>query len=748
MKKQDRPKEYQPHFNFENANGHSAWLEALVQNIEGEVQAELENEAITCDCSLENEFDTETIGAFVEGSLQGDEFKRVRDHVFSCENCADSVIRIARMHEGFEANVNVDDSETFSARKISGFSDRGQIWIDWFERIGLRPDGLTMFPDGTIADDAWEFGRLLEGELSEGTLAVLSDAIVEEIQAKTNSNKILIVAFSDAMHQLGVRSAAAYKESRTELDIHVVGARGFHNPRLLCKSKIIKGMSVVLLLDVIRHGRLLEQLVEIIEQHSPKEVHAVAMVNQDYQGRYSSRLTALASESKTPRREDLPSKKHEFFNLRQFDPVSGRSRETFESDTDNGHSIERIRELLPHIQETNAFKQNYKIGKNSYPFAIDVSELLGDASARNLIASRAKDAICGWQGQNIVFLYPASREKHSGCVAELFGEVSGNKFAGLGEIDDSGFLDASYENRRILERCDGAVIVDAAIRSGATLKSQIEILRKLDVRIEAAVYTLDLRRPRDIRANERDINVDVKSLFQVPLGFAPAVSIKDLLKNRYKDLLNFIKNNTFSEDVVAALLTFNDRLFPKKRSFPFPKVVDREKVEKVLEKGATPQNLIVEGVAKGNRPNFSLTGFLDAEYGLNSSQYRDAKYTINNSASPQVLRELGLTFASNCDYSWLTKSWLTLHEHLLTNPDSNWDFLPVIALDAALRSPHQVGDLLTTVEEYYDAYERRIAVQSKAMLFDDVTRNELVSRRCNALEEILVKTPKMNISKK
>jgi hypothetical protein len=142
-------------------------------------------------------------------------------------------------------------------------------------------------------------------------------------------------------------------------------------------------------------------------------------------------------------------------------------------------------------------------------------------------------------------------------------------------------------------------------------------------------------------------------------------------------------------------------------------------------------------MAVGQRPNFSLTGFLDSNEGpMDESQQRDANYTINNTATPGLLKELALTLTSHGDYSWFNKSWLLLHEELFTAENSRWDFLTAVAFDAVQRAPRAAMEMRDEVTEYREVVDQRAKATAEQLLFD-LPADPRITAGCDVLEEIL-----------
>ncbi len=735
----------QRQFDFDNLNGHTQWSKKLASLLDFGLQQAIEAQAYDrlvndhhAECSLEPEL----VAAFVEGHLSEKESAQVSQHLLRCPCCSNIVVDFARAMNSEEFDAQLQDDSPTIDESNSEYDGQNKLWLDWFQLLGLRSDGLTMFPDGSIEDGAWEFGRLFDGPSWKGKFRVIAKALADHILAVFPKKRLLIVGFSDAMHHLCVEVAALLKCDYQDLDIHVVGVKRYHEPTLLCKPKIIKGTSVLLVTDVVRSGELLDSLWKIVADRAPAEIRAFSMINQEYSGLHKTELTSLACESRFERSHKL-GHEEEYFGLRFFDPVSGKSRVDFRPKPERKWNEDIVKDLLPLVDETGALKRNLRIGKCTYPYAIDVMSLLDNDKGFESLATAARDFCLSLdQNKNWIFAFPADRASRAGRIAQLLSGVSGWQNVALGSVEESCFLNVSPEASLHIERSDGVVIVDAAIRSGSTLRSQVEILQSHDLPRIEAFYVLDLRRERDRVAHEIEIGIPINSMFRIPFGFAPAESVKQLLKARFEPLAKCIDGSNYSDSVKAVIKTFYQRMFEAKRR-AWPQEVVGEKIETILKKGAADPDDLVEEMAIGQRPNFSLTGFLDAREGLmDKSQQRDANYSINNTATPSLLKELALTLTSHGDYSWFNRNWLLLHEQLFTTGDSRWDFLTAVAFDAVKRAPGSAIEMHDEVLEYRAAVDQRAKRTAKQLLFE-LPADPRITAGCDVLEEILSSPRKM-----
>jgi hypoxanthine-guanine phosphoribosyltransferase len=572
---------------------------------------------------------------------------------------------------------------------------------------------------------------MLEAKGAEILLSFVAEQLVSHVRSKFTNN-ILLVAFSVPMHKICVAAAGILKSQSEHLEVNVVGVKNSDEPVLLCKPRVFNEKKVVLVTDIVRNGNLLESLWKIAAANEPARISAFTLISQDYEGKHADALHAVARQPKSSREVAIRSGS-DFSGLRYFDPASGKSRQEKPCKEPMPWCLGNVEALLPLLIQTRALKRNHKIGNSVYPYSIDVAALLENQPARKKLTSMARE-FCKTldRDKKWVFVFPVSRTNRAGRVAELLSEVSGYANISLGNLGDSCFFDLTHDEKKFLEDYDGIVVVDAAIRSGATLRSQLEVLSRLEGKTTKSFYALDLRRPRDRDAHSNEFKIDINSLFEVPLGFAPA-TVRTLLETRFEPLSTTIHATPYCDSTKKLLAGFYRRI-SRTRRIGSPRKIASDKVKEEIYKGTRKPSEVLEEVAAGNLINFSLTGFLagDAKL-LSESQRRHIAYMIHNAESPRVLRELALTMTSYGEYGWFTKDWLLLHECLF-NKESNWDFLPAIAYDAVQRNPIAVSHMLAVLREYEGVVIDRSRSQ---YLFECSPTESKVREICGVLKEIL-----------
>lgn len=709
--------------------GHKAWIS---------------NEP-TEDCFCD---DANVLAAFVEQTVETSEDReRLLTHFCECDRCSYAVAELLRaINEPHSPEYTNTENDNNSTRALSNGHSEESIesgWIDYFEGIGLRPPGPTVFPDLSVADKAWEFGLLLTHQCREEAIETITKVSIEKLQNLRLSRSILLVAFSDIMHSISISIAAEMKELiGAELDIHVIGVKRFHEPCLLSKPSVVKNKSVVILTDVVHEGRLLHKLWDIVQCKEPLSIHALCLVNQQYNGPFADSLVSLGREEKEVRSR-LGRLSQESRSIRFFDPVRGISHQNECPEQEVRWDPKAIEEWIPFIEKTEALQKNLQIGNSTYPFAINILTLLKDEQCQKQIAVRAIELFRKLRANDRwVFIYPASRGRRAGRIAKLLTESTGWQRTCLGKANNSSFMHINEESRRVLETAEGVIIVDAAIRTGDTLRSQVEVLRSSGITNVIAFYVMDLRRDRDRRVHEQSIGVPIHSLFRIPLGFGPTDSVKSALKRRFEQLEQDVESANVSSKARHALQSFFDKVLRQRKrapnSVPQAKSVEPKKVAKELEKGAVAPSDLIEHVATGKRPNLKFTRFFSSSEALeDEDQARDARYSINNSASPGFIQELALLYTAHGDYSWLTKKWLVLHEEFLTNEDSAWEFLAGISFDARSKDAIASRNIRGAFEEFRESLRKRTKSERAELLFDLEESPPVYEERCETLIDIL-----------
>jgi hypoxanthine-guanine phosphoribosyltransferase len=475
----------------------TALIEALASSVNARVAKEAWIDQEPSDACFSDT--PKSLAAFADECIEDQEERtRMISHLLRCERCSYAVANLVRAMEcGTIEDDGHENAETrnstcgAASQAVATIDERN--WVEWFEAIGLRRPGPTVFPDGSVADRAWEFGHLLDHSRRDEVLNRIAEAGIRRLDFHRPGHAVLLVAFSDAMHEVSLYMAARMKEKQgDDLDVHVVGVKRYHEPCLLCKPTEVKGRSVVIVTDVVHDGRLLETLCAIVQKHQPSDIHALTMVNQNYDGPLVGSLVSLAFEQKETR---TPFAQRRMRGITYYHPVSGVSEQSPPGQGVVAWNPNEIREWLPFIERTGAFKRSLRIGSNVYPFAINVLDLLKDEGCRKKIVSQAVASLGTLDTRKRwLFVYPASRGKRAGRIAQLLSSATGWQRIALGKSNDPGLLHVTPQAQQALHQCDGVIIVDAAIRTGDTLRAQLDLLELTRSQEIIAFYVLDLRR--------------------------------------------------------------------------------------------------------------------------------------------------------------------------------------------------------------------------------------------------------------
>ena len=312
-------------------------------------------------------------------------------------------------------------------------------------------------------------------------------------------------------------------------NVHVVMADDFFNPKLWCNPKELKSNHVVVFVDVVHSGGLLNRLFAVCRQGEPSSLTGLAIIDQSVGDVTAEPLHGLWAEPKE-KRDPLAGEVGE--QVRFFDPVTGRAwpRENLPTEVSDPAkatiTIEsRLREIRPlfrYIAATGALKQDAWIGGICYPWALDILRLLRHDEARGELGRRAAIKLADLAGGDPwCIVFPAERHQRAGAWAELLAENLNWPIVRVGLKNRAHYRPLTNSQRLALGRCPRALIVDAAIRSGKTLQSLVGILRKdshLSIKVSIGFYAIDGLFDKPRIEMEKELGVEIRSLFRLPLG--------------------------------------------------------------------------------------------------------------------------------------------------------------------------------------------------------------------------------------
>jgi len=697
----------------------------------------------TSNCFDFNETRAEALLQFIADASEPEVTEEIRTHLSQCARCRFIYASTyeAASHTTTPMCAHAADSGEMQSEEIPSIL-----------RENLRSTGPVVFPDGEVADGAWEFGRMtkLRETVADSINAVICDRAWDRLRPGLPRRGVVIVCFSQPMHKCGKRLAAKLDAAGTE-DIHVVMADGFFEPKLWCDPKELHRRHVIVLVDVIHTGGLLRRLFELCRKTGPHDLMGVAVIDQSVAARNVGHpLLGLWQEKpeKRTRYHGSPGT-----HVRFFDPVAALSLPQDElpsevADSKNARlTIERlltdIAPLLPYIESTGALKQDAEIGGAHYPWAIDLLCLLGDERARNELASRALSALEPLAARGPwCLVYHAARHQRAGAWATLIAKVFGWPIVKVGHKSCAHFQPIEKAQHRALTKSPRMLVVDAAIRTGKTLNSLVALIRRARLPADgeiASFYAFDGLFDEQRGDLQQNLRVDVHSLFRLPLG-APTEPVGRHCRQRLKGTLEELDDPKSREH---ALWADPVRAYCRKKLVQVgrpprhtPKLNVEWSLRRALDEGQRGSEARLEHACDPPRP--SLLKQLDMSYALREPRTRNVLHGfLCNSMPPDFIEWCAIALATLGDYEWLDHDWLVLHKWFFTDSlSSRWLFLACVTywLRREGRS-EQVDRVRNAIVTF-----RQSQTSEQLALFPDLieaTLPDRLSERCHALLSVL-----------
>jgi hypothetical protein len=681
--------------------------------------------------------------SFFANQADGDDFDDVRDHLTECPRCQ---FLYARLHDWSDERVAAaaDDGSTECAQPVPDLL-----------HAHLRSTGPVIFPGGAMADGAWEFGRLADGpddvaeQISE-TIASRAWRVLTHVLPRRD---LVIDCFSQPVHRCGMRLAAKLVESGVrDRDVHVVMADDFFTPKLWCNPGELRGRHVVVLVDVVHTGGLLERLYAVCRQASPRTLVGVSVINQSRDQTWTAPLYGLWAEP-PEQRTQIDSVCHR--DARFFDPSSAlaRRRDSLPKEVANPSEargtvkrhLATIEPLRPYIEATRALQQDVQIGGVHYPWALDLLRLLGHDDARLELATRAAACLADLRDRGPwCLVYPAERFRRAGAWADLLAETLRWPIVRVGLETRAHYRPLTVAQRQQLAKYPHALVVDAAIRSGKTLQSLVSILRDRSnspAREIVAFYAFDGLFGDPRRALERALSVEVRSLFKLPLG-TPTQPVSQHYRRRLHETLAELSSQAGRErrpwvEVVRSYC----RKKLGRRGGPITDAradIPTPSLRRAFDEGERGAEARLEHAC--DRPRSSLVAHLDVTYALREPRTRNVLHGfLCNSMPPEFIESCALALATQEDYDWFDRDWLTLHKRLFTNAASpRWQFLACVGY---WMRRHGNDEQVRRARQAVESFRRSHAQDMIAPLFPTLPQDrpspESLASRCETLLAVL-----------
>ena len=303
----------------------------------------------------------------------------------------------------------------------------------------------------------------------------------------------------------------------------------FYSPTLICDAKEFHKAEVVVLVDVMHSGAMLDRLLLMCLDLHPARVRGLTLIDQSGGKRLSASYLSVWRERQETRMsvEEFLQRTPEAWpdQLERFEPndecgvarqVTGLSAHDSSANGPVAAFVEA--ELIEHVHATGALKQDFVIAGKRYPYVVNVLDLLNDAGCREFLLSRAKRELSCLRDRRVCLAYHAARWQRAGAIAKALSAELNWPLSPIGSRGASFKL--TDEQYRRLSCYDTVVIVDAAIRTGDTISAIVHALdcEPLLKRPKFAAFcVLDALSIVSKSELAEQLGIEIRTLFKLPL---------------------------------------------------------------------------------------------------------------------------------------------------------------------------------------------------------------------------------------
>jgi orotate phosphoribosyltransferase len=367
------------------------------------------------------------------------------------------------------------------------------------DRTGVIRKGHFVFPAGYHCERYFAFGALSSHPLGNEVVDLLARRFLTTIP-EWDFDHIVIHGFE--MSRIADRLVELL--SNRGISIHKLLVVGNREPQFLGARGELVGSRVLLLLDVVHTGQLLERLVESIHQEKANVLKIACVVNLGkYRGHCESKLIHLVKDSvESFRPTDAACKLcASKIPSTYVDP----DREVESPIASAPMTVEGVRRKLADVfgqdrefwrvaLAARAVLRHRIIGETHVSPAVDVTKLLGTSASRAWVSSRIKTALASLAEQGPWTIVAAPRKEATSELAaflcELVQRELGQHWPILHTKKENGFV--GFRSASALPpRIGNALILDAGVCSGGTADAMLRLVAKHSVESVALLVAID-----------------------------------------------------------------------------------------------------------------------------------------------------------------------------------------------------------------------------------------------------------------
>jgi hypothetical protein len=545
--------------------------------------------------------------------------------------------------------------------------------------------GPVIMPGEDVSLTTWQFGAIsdiLKYSHDEGKriLNEICDTAFDRLQERpsVSARAMAFVCFGRTMHRCGIELATRFYDAGLGLP-HVILAHDYYDPCLVCSPSEFVGTDVVVLVDVVHSGNLLRRLVSACESFNPKRVTGLALIDQSPQPIEGVSYQALwfeDAETRIPLAQFLHDSPSSANKLRRFEANSQCAIQLTESieSSQSSHLLPDIdSQLLVHILATDALKCDYPIYGKTYPFVVNVLDLIKkDGESRRFIGSCFRSVLADLAFQKTCLAFHVGRSQRAGQIARLISEVTSWPSIPIG-TKGSAFALNDKQCRR-LACFDNVVIVDAAIRTGETISAITRaVLREAFQQPRIIACTVLNALPRPLKSQLcAALNIEIRSLFDFPLT-PPTEEIRHWVSAQKTIISDALQNDPAFESVQPILVDYCDlqRNRGRRKAIPQSRSAQMDLARRAVAYGRSPQQAAKDVAMDCQKRSARAIRHLPVSDVIRDSAMQSMLIGVMYNSVPAPLKEsavFGLAAAEN--YDWMNLQWLKCNRRFLCTKQS------------------------------------------------------------------------------
>jgi len=566
-------------------------------------------------------------------------------------------------------------------------------------RTHLRVEGPIVFPNGEVALDTWQLGRLehlsrANPEVAGEIVKLIVERSLSLLVPRLIRQKVALVCFGRTLHRIGTLIAARLIEHGFTHP-HVVLAHDFYSPTLIRAPKELQGADVTVMVDVVHTGALLRRLFAVCRPDDPSRLRGLAVVDQSLGELASEGVLSLWTESPEVRmpleqfRQTASTEQQR--RLTRFEPNAECAVDAPEIIRSNGHEVNDLSPMdddsvfVELIQRAEALRCDYTIANKRYPYVINVLDLVREPESRARILSMASGLLADLKRVGTCLVYHAGRIARAGKIAKMLGSNLQWPVIKLGTRGPS-FAVTEQQHKR-LSNFGTLIIVDAAIRTGDSLTAMVA---SLDPNVRAnkrviAFCVLDAlsRTSRDGLA--QGLGIEIRTLFRAPLA-PPAQRVRDWMKIQKRLISEALCESGQFADIEHILSTYCEH-GRRRRNSKSHRSLDETKaaLRRALWDARAPEHPVEYIGSACKEGKGGLIRLLPLEPVIHDRSVQSLLLGVMyNSMRPSIKESAVFALGAARNYDWMTYEWLQCNRAFFGSQSHCWKSVLMIECEMKL----------------------------------------------------------------